>query len=142
MDGHSSIVRNITGDWTLFCTACSYEEKFAVPIGDVVIRGNELVNEHPLGDITLFDAGSLTFFKGLRTAVEHCKRQKKQLCWRCRKPCKKAFCARCIPYVGEPTALSIETRADLCLYCGKTMAYGFCRTCRPEYEENQILTTF
>ncbi len=142
MDGHSSILKNVTGDWTVYCAFCAYEEKYAVPIGNTKVEDNKLINEHPLGNVTLFDANTFTFFSGLRTVVAHCERRRRRVCWRCRKPCIKPFCARCVPYIGDPNERLIVRQSKVCAYCKGTLYHGICKSCRLLHEDDQVMKTF
>ena len=61
--GHMSILKNISGCWTLYCRFCSFKKNWPVPAGKVFVENGNLVNLHPLGKLILFDGREKSFLR-------------------------------------------------------------------------------
>lgn len=129
MDGHvSAILANASGTWELRCRQCDYKKLYPVPLGNVFQEQGNLINEHPLGRIVLFEAKTFTFFASQIRFIDHCKAKGTPVCWRCRRSSNVRFCSRCASHCGGKPLLSIEN-TKACPWCGKLKRDGVCTSC-------------
>jgi len=129
IDGHvSTIIANASGTWELKCIRCDYTKSYPVPLGNVVQQEGNLINDHPLGQIVLFEAKSLTFFTSKVSYTDHCKSKGIPVCWRCRRRSSERFCGRCRKYCGGKPIITIENLKD-CFWCGNPKKDGVCAVC-------------
>lgn len=144
-EGHSSILKNISGSWTLYCNYCDYKKNWPVPLGDVVVENGNLVNHHPLGKVILFDGHEVTFFTGKKQSLDHCELKRNGVCGRCRRNCGTRFCKRCLPFTGGAATLLPANNDKWCIWCNLEKKNGVCTSCvtsPPKLNNDAMMVSF
>ena len=116
-----------------------------MPMGKIVAESSRLVNEHPLGLVTLFDATTITFFSGRTSYIHHCDGQGsgKKICWRCRFRAPTPFALDAPLYWGRGHGTAPGQVPKAVQLVQKPFKHGICPTCRaPKPADDQVLVVF